>query len=369
MEHSILRSKLKKIKTFDPGAIGLDNGHLFGLPFNLEESEVVVVPVPWEVTVSYGEGAAEGPLAIFEASRQVDLFDQDMREAWKLGIAMAPISKELISLNRKMRKRAARCIAYLEKGGKPSDSKVKRIYKEVNAACEKMNAWVEKETNKYLEAGKLVCVLGGDHSSPLGFMRALSKKYGVLSGRSKPQGGFSILHLDAHADFRLAYEGFTYSHASIMRNAVNLKGVERIVMVGIRDYSELEAVEILKSSKVKMFGDRNLSRAMFAGKSWDKICDEIMKELTGSVYVSFDVDVLNPSLCPATGTPVPGGFEFEQVFHLLNKIARSKKKIIGFDLCEVAGARKGGWDAVVGARILFRMANLMALSQGKLQKN
>jgi agmatinase len=355
----MLPSKIKKISSFDPGAIGLDNGNLYGLPFTLDESEVVVVPVPWEVTVSYGGGAAEGPTAVFEASRQVDLYDPDMKEAWKLGIAMAPIPKKLIDLNRKMRKKAQKCIAHLEKGGKPSDKKVKKLYAEVNAACEKMNAWVEQETAKFIKAGKSVCVLGGDHSSPLGYMRALGKEHKK----------FSILHLDAHADFRVAYEGFTYSHASIQRNALKVKGVEKIVMAGIRDYSEKESSDIAKSKKVKMFGDREISRAMFAGKSWDKVCDSIVAELTDDVYVSFDIDVLNPALCPATGTPVPGGFDFEQALYLVNKIIQRKKKIIGFDLCEVSGSEKDGWDAVVGARMLFRLSNLMALSQGKLKKS
>lgn len=359
MDNKNPQSKLKKISTFDPGAIGLDNGNLFGLPFSLEESEVVVIPVPWEVTVSYGGGAGDGPAAVFDASRQVDLFDPDMKEAWKLGIAMAPIPKELIELNRKMRKKAQKCIAHLEKGGKPVDASVKKIYAEINGACEEMNSWLENESAKYLSAGKSVCVLGGDHSAPLGFMKALGKVY--------PK--YSILHLDAHADFRVAYEGFEYSHASIQQNSSKLNCVEKIVMAGIRDYSEKESADIKKSrGKVVLFGDREIKRALYNGKTWDKICDSIVSKLSKNVYVSFDIDVLQPSLCPNTGTPVPGGFDLEQILHLVRKVILSGKRIIGFDLCEVSGTRKNGWDAVVGARALFRMANLMALSQMKLIK-
>jgi agmatinase len=358
MDKKISQSKLKKISAFDPGAIGLDNGHLFGLPFNLEESEVVVIPVPWEVTVSYGGGAADGPEAVFDASRQVDLFDPDMKESWKLGIAMVPFSEKIAKQNRLLRKKAEKCIVHLEKGGKSSDVVVKKIYDEINDVCEEMNAWLEKESARYLKDGKSVCVLGGDHSSPLGFMKALGKVH----------DNYSILHLDAHADFRVAYEGFEYSHASIQQNASKLKCVERIVMAGIRDYSERESADIKNSrGKVVMFGDREIKRAMYAGKKWDKICDAIVSKLSKKVYVSFDIDVLEPSLCPNTGTPVPGGFDLEQVLHLVRKIILKGKKIIGFDLCEVSGKGKNGWDAVVGVRALFRMANLMALSQGKLK--
>jgi len=350
----VSQEKQKKIAAYDPSAIGLANGNLFGLPFSLEESEVVVIPVPWEVTVSYRGGAAEGPAAILEASTQVDLYDPDIKDAWKTGITMAPVSSQVSRKNIELRKKAEKCIAHLEKGGSIRDAKVKSDYRAVNDGCAELNKWLEKESGKYLDEGKIVGVLGGDHSVPLGYMRALAKKY--------PK--YSILHLDAHTDIRKAYEGFEYSHASIQYNASKIASVDRIVMAGIRDYSEQEAERIKESKgRIAFFGDREIKRKLFEGRSWQKICRDMVNKLSKNVYVSFDIDVLNPSLCPNTGTPVPGGFDADQVFYLLETILKSGRKIIGFDLCEVAGGGKGDWDAIVGARVLFRIANLAAKSQ------
>ncbi|MBI2426453.1 MAG: agmatinase family protein [Candidatus Kerfeldbacteria bacterium] len=344
-------------KKFNPSDIGLDNGNMYGLPYSVDEAKVVIVPVPWEVTTSYRDGTARGPQAILDASVQVDVYDADAPDAWKLGLAMLPISKKWAAANARLRPKAKRCIQNLEKGGSPSDANVKKLYAEINRAGTELNTWVEKETSRLLNAGKSVCVLGGEHSVPLGFMKALARVH--------PH--FSILHIDAHADSREAYEGFTYSHASIMYNASQLTQVDRIVLAGIRDYCQEEADRIAASrGRIVAFPDRDLKRNGFAGQTWKQQSKKITDPLSDNVYISFDIDALDPSLCPHTGTPVPGGFAFEEICFVIETLVSRGKTIIGFDLSEVAPHPGEEWDASVGARMLYRLVNFMAKSQGKL---
>lgn len=357
MEKSFQGSKDKKIAEFDASDIGVLNGNLYSLPFNLEESEVVVVPMPWEVTVSYRAGTAAGPKTMLDASTQVDLYEPDIKDAWKLGVGMEKIPAEWMKLNKKLRGLAQRCIAHLEQGGSPTDTKVAKLYKEINDGGARLNEWTAQKTRYWLDKGKSVCVMGGEHSVPLGFMHTLAEKY--------PR--FSILHIDAHADLREAYEGFEYSHASIMYNASKLQNVDRISLVGIRDYSEQEADRIAASrGRMVAFPDRYFKRKAYEGVAWRQLCREITTPLSQNVYISFDIDALDPALCPHTGTPVPGGLEFEQVMYLIEMLVARGKKIIGFDLCEVAPGPGDDWDSIVGVRALYRLALLMAKSQGKI---
>ncbi|HEU5289721.1 MAG TPA: agmatinase family protein [Cyclobacteriaceae bacterium] len=346
-------SKDEIIQSFDPNAPGGSNG-LFGLPFSIEHAEVVVVPVPWEVTVSYHTGTAQGPQAVLEASSQVDLFVKDIQDAWKLGIAMQPIPQNLVDENNKLRALSSQYIKALEEG-KPLDPH-DPVLSKINEACENLNIYVKSATQRFLREGKLVGLLGGDHSTPLGFLRALSERY----------ERFGVLQIDAHADLRKAYEGFTYSHASIMYNALKIPAVNRLVQVGIRDYCEEEMQVISRAmGRVVTFFDKDIKASQYAGKTWDSICDQIIQQLPDLVYISFDIDGMDPKLCPNTGTPVAGGFEFEQIDYLIKKLVKANKKIIGFDLNEVAPGATD-WDANVGARMLYNLCNWMAVSHKKL---
>ena len=349
-------TKEEVIKKFDPNGAGI-KGNLFGLPYSAEHSEVIVVPVPWEVTVSYKEGAALGPKAILHASTQIDFFVREIPDAWKLGISMAAYPEKLYEENRQLRAVTAN---YISVHGKVhSNEQNKLMLTKINEACESLNIYVKNITQQLLEKGKLVGLLGGDHSTPLGFIRALSEKYNQ----------FGILHIDAHADLRKAYDGFTYSHGSIMYNALKIAAVKRLVQVGIRDICEEEMNRIDRSAgRIKTFFDADIKAAQYNGKNWETICQEIIKELPPFIYISFDIDGFDPKLCPNTGTPVPGGFEFDQITYLLKALVKSGKKIIGFDLNEVAPNNKGDdeWDANVGSRILYQLCNWMAVSQGKL---
>jgi agmatinase len=346
-------SKEELIRSFNPNGPGI-KGNLFGFPFTPENSSVVIVPIPWDVTVSYTPGTALGPQAVLNASVQMDSHRNEFPHAWKLGVSMLPVSLELTDEGSRLRELALKHIERVEAGEEiaPDDPIVNKI----NEASENLNIYVKATTQKYLKEKKLVGILGGDHSTPLGFIRALSEQY----------NRFGILQIDAHADLRKAYEGFWYSHASIMYNALKIPAVNRIVQVGVRDSCEEEAEVVNRAmGRIKVFYDDDMKARQYGGETWLSLCDEITRELPDLVYVSFDIDGLDPKLCPATGTPVPGGLEFQQAIQLLKSVVRSGKKIIGFDLCEVApGATE--WDANVGARMLYQLVNWMAASHSQL---
>lgn len=346
--------------SFDPNGPANESSGIFGLPYTEKEAELILIPVPWDVTVSYSIGASKGPAAILEASRQVDLFLSDVPNAWEHKIFMLEVPEELRKQSKKARKVAEQYIEMLLQN--PSVSKTaegKELLNVVNSACHEMNTWVYTQSKKYIKAKKKIALIGGDHSTPLGILHALAET-----------SSFSILHIDAHCDLRKAYEDFNYSHASIMYNALKIKNVTNIVQIGIRDWCQEEQDIINKSKgRVKAYFDENIKNDMYKGTSWDIICDEMIKHLDQRVYISFDIDGLDPKLCPNTGTPVPGGLEYHQALMLIKKVVASGRKIIGFDVVEVAPGREDEWDANVGARLIYQMANQMLVSGKKSTKN
>jgi agmatinase len=342
----------QKLEKFNPNENGLHDHGIFGLPFNTEESKLVLVPVPWEATVSYGSGASRGPKAILDASQQIDLYDDLNPNAWRLGIAMQDIPTDMYYENMQVCEKTKK---YLD--GYLNGEKDENLLEEINNNCKSLNKRVEEITAKLLEENKIVGIVGGDHSSPFGFIKALSKKH----------KNFGILHIDAHADLRCAYEGFNDSHASIFHNVLSIKNISKLVQIGIRDISE-EEINTIRNNKdrIILYTDYEIKKDIYKGKSWDKKCDDIIKHLPKDVYISFDIDGLCPSLCPSTGTPVPGGFKIEEVTYLIEKIVKSGRKIIGFDLCEVVPSKDGSeWDANVGARVLYKLCLLILKSQVK----
>lgn len=341
----------KTLKTFDPSGVGLDNGNLYGLPCDYESAGLIVFGVPWEVTVSYHAGTAEGPRRVLEASPQLDLYDFDNPDGWRQGIFMPPIPDHLHRLNDQMREAAHRVIQATESGLDFAHHPLLQADLDlVNHACEQMTGWLYGQTTQALDQGKRVGVIGGDHSVPLGYLQALAERH----------ANFGILHIDAHADLRLAYQGFRYSHASIMHNALGLDSLSRLVQVGIRDICHDEVSLIEQSNgRIITYYDTTLKENRYGGLSWLEQCQRIVADLPHQVYVSFDVDGLDPKLCPHTGTPVPGGLELEEVFCLLRQVVKSGRHIIGFDLSEVGD---GEWDGNVGARIVYKLCCLMGLS-------
>jgi agmatinase len=343
------------LQNFNPNDIGLDNGNLLGLPFDYDSAQTIVFGVPWEVTVSYGAGTAAGPQRVLEASRQLDIYDFDHPDGWKQGIFMAPISEQLQQKSELLRQEATRIIAHMEQG-KPieADLELAQVLQTVNQECRAVNQWLFEQAKTAMDQGKQVAVIGGDHSVPLGYMQALAQRY----------SDFGILHIDAHADLRQAYEGFEYSHASIMFNALKLPQISKLVQVSIRDVCHDEVNLVQQSGgRISTYYDALLKQKLYAGVPWLELCKQIVAELPHHVYISFDADGLDPKLCPNTGTPVPGGLELEQAFCLFREVVNSGRKIIGFDVCEVGDDE---WDGNVGARAVYKLCNLMALSRAAL---
>lgn len=341
-----------KISTFDSNGIGDTSGNIYGLPFETSNANLVILPVPWEVTVSYNTGTALAPAAILEASLQVDLYDPFVKNAWRLGIAMQEINQDIKTKSDSLRSKAEKYIHELSEGINPAENAaLLSILKEINLASAELNLWVKTESLKLLNQSKIAALLGGDHSTPLGLIQALSEKH----------SSFGILHIDAHADLRDSFEGFEFSHASIMFNAIKIPQVSRLIQVGIRDYCEAEFRLIHSEKRITTFFERDLKHQQYEGSNWSSLCDQIIDTLPEKVYLSFDIDGLDPKLCPNTGTPVPGGLELEQSLYLVEKLVISGRKIIGFDLNEVAPGNDE-WDANVGARLLYRLANMCLVS-------
>ncbi len=343
-----MKNKADKLLAFDPNGVGNTSNNIFGLPFTPGESALVFIPVPWDVTVSSREGASAGPRNILEASYQIDLYDPFAPEAWKLGMAMEDMDPDILRTSKNLRAKASRYIEFLERGGRMGENpEMDGIVDEVNATCEALAGKLERKCLGYLNNGQVPFVVGGDHSVPVGLIRALARH----------QPGFGILQIDAHADLRNCYQGFTHSHASIMRNSMDIGGVGPIVQVGLREVCEEEMTVIRENpDRLKPFFDRDNQRKMFEGSTWKEICLDIAASLPEKVYVSFDVDGLDPALCPGTGTPVPGGLSYSQAMYLLETIVEQGRQIIGADLVETGA---GTVDGVVSCRILYRMAAMM----------
>jgi agmatinase len=338
--------------TFDPSAAALPGSGVFGLPHSEADAAIVLVPVPFEATTSYGGGAARGPEAILAASRQVDLFDVETGRPYEAGIHMLPLPEEIVLLDRAARRDAEPVIAA---GGTNGDPALVAAAARVNAATARMNAWVEAEVARLLAAGKRVGLVGGDHSTA----------FGSIAAHARAFPGMGVLHVDAHADLRHAYEGFEDSHASVLYNAAErCASVARIAQVGVRDVSEEEwRYAEASGGRVTIHHDALLAAARLEGETWGAQVRRIVEPLPRDVYVSFDVDGLDPALCPNTGTPVPGGLSFAQACALVAEVARSGRRIVGLDLVEVAPGEDGDdWDGNVGARLLYKMIGWMLRS-------
>jgi agmatinase len=345
---------MEELVNFNPNDVASDSNGIFGLPFTQENAELVIVPIPWEVTVSYRLGTSRSAEKIEEASKQIDLYDADGIDMWKRGYYMQDVNKEILNKNDYLRHCAELIISNLMEGGATTEhQQLCNKLEDINEAGNWLREHIYKTTLELLQAGKKVALLGGDHSTPLGFFQAVGEHF----------GDFGILQIDAHADLRIAFEGFTYSHASIMYNALqHVPQLKKLVQVGIRDYCDEEISYINQNpNRITTFFDHEIKRRQFDGDTWKQICDDIVDQLPPLVYISFDIDGLDPKLCPNTGTPVPGGFETEQIYYLFTRIVKSGKKIIAFDLNEVSTGDNShsNIDALVGARVLYKMCNVM----------
>lgn len=334
--------------TFDPNGVGIANGNLFGFPGSEKDADIVIIPVPWDATASYGKGTSDGPQAILDASTQLDFYHPELPKAYQTKVFLTPISKEWKSINDDLCLKGIDYINFLEQGGDTSkDSQFNLVVEEINSAQIALCEQLKQRAKELINQGKIAAVLGGEHSTPLGLIQAIDER-----GEQ-----FGILQIDAHADLRDAYEGFEQSHASIMFNVLkSCSNMVKLVQIGVRDIAESE-VDLIESSqgRVQTFFDWGLKQQQYSNVSWHDQTSAIIDCLPQNVYVSFDIDGLKPSLCPNTGTPVVGGLELEQVNYLFFQLVKSGKRIVGFDLNEVAPGASDDWDANVGARALWNL--------------
>ncbi len=345
------------MSVIDPNGVAVKNDAFFSLDGKPQESDIIFLSIPWDVTTSYRPGTRSGPQAILEASRQLDLYAPHFENAWEMKLSTLPYPREWDQKSEELRKKTARYIGFLEDGGTAAESKeMSAILVEANREAEKLYRWSHAETKSWLDRGKRVITVGGDHATARGPIQAYAEKF----------PGLSILHFDAHADLRVAYEGFENSHASIMDHVAQMPEISRLVQVGIRDVSPGEVERIASSgaaSKIITYYDWDLQSKKFRGVPWHDVCQDIVKNLSDTVYISFDIDGLDPKLCPSTGTPVPGGLEFAEAAYLVHQVSAAGKKIVGADLVEVAPNPNGDpWDANVGARMLYQLTLAVANS-------
>ena len=351
---------------YDPNAPADSSAGIFGLPDDYSQSKVIFLPVAWEATTSYGGGTVHGPEAILNASSQLDLFDLDVKDPYLQGLHCLPSDPEIKLLNDEAKRLAQPIKDAL--GDVKANPALEQNLKKVNECSAKLNHYVHDQVIRILKDQKIPGLIGGDHSIPVGAFEAAAKVH----------GSFGILHFDAHSDTRNAYMGFTDSHASIMRNAANrVPMISKFVQVGIRDFCE-EEYEFTRSqgSRFEVFYDQKIMEAKLAGTPFSKITEEILRNLPEKVWVSFDIDGLDPRFCPHTGTPVPGGLDYAEAIYILKTLARSGRKIIGFDVVEVAPPltaegeplepiqASDEWDANVGMRLIYKLTALSLASTG-----
>ena len=261
-------------------------------------SRVVVLPVPYDSTTDWRSGAGDGPMAIIDASQYLELYDVELdREPFAVGIHTLP---------------------ELRPSMKGPEETVERVY-QVAASL--------------LREAKLVVMLGGEHSLTVGMVRAFREAFPQLS----------VLQLDAHADLRDEYEDSRYSHACVMRRVVELCP---IVQVGIRS---------LSGEEHSFLEERNM-RPFFAAEQplHDESLDDIAAALSDEVYVTIDLDVLDPSVMAAVGTPEPGGMGWYEMLRLLRRVAATKR-IVGFDVVELCPQQGPVACSFLAAKLVYKL--------------
>ncbi|PLW92363.1 MAG: agmatinase [Marinilabiliales bacterium] len=341
--------------SFNPDNNFLQSEGIFGLPFTYDDAKLILIPVPWEVTCSYGDGTCKAPDAIYKASFQIDLFDHNLGEEWKKGIYLDLAPEYIYDDNAVQRRFARQIIHHLETESKPLNDRQTKQLDEVNKVCDGMNAYVAEKSTQIHTDGKISGLVGGDHSAALEHIKAVAKR----------EKEIAVIQIDAHADLRESYMGFTHSHASLMNNlAKDATGITKVIQLGLRDICKAEADLIQSSPLFSAFFMNDIRQWQYEGKKLKDIYSDIIKDLPDKVYISLDIDGLDPSLCPNTGTPVPGGFDFYEVVFLFAMLHESGKKIAGFDLCEVGISDNSEWDANVAARLLYQLCLYTLRSNG-----
>jgi len=291
------------------GALAPDRGfmHLDDESTAFADARVVVVPVPFDGTTCYRPGTREGPHAIIDASRNLELYDTELRRS--------PFAVGIHTL---------------------------RAVTPVMGNAAGMVDRIEEVTAHLLDAGKFVVTLGGDHSTSIGVVRAFAKRH----------PGMSVLQIDAHADLREEYEGTPLSSATIMRRVLDV--CPRTAQVGIRSMSEPEA-ELVEERKLPMWLASAIRAQTRQGR--DEWIAQVVASLADEVYVTIDVDAFDPSLVPGTGTPEPGGLGWYEVIDLLAAVT-AHRRVIGFDVVELSPLVEGHVSPVVAAKLVYKLIGM-----------
>lgn len=345
---------MNTLDTFDPNGVGLDNGAYFGLPFTPDEARLVLISAPWDVTVSYGTGTSEAPDAIIEASMQLDLYDALSPGAWRFGIATADIDYSLLETSQRLRSDAERVIRHLEEGGSVADDAVCRKIRRVNEGCVQMNENIRAQARAWLAQGKLVGLVGGDHSTPYGLVQALGER----------GEGFGILHIDAHCDLRRAYEGFEYSH-----------GVDHVQRAARRAAGGADR----RGRRARLLRRRGGTGTFFGThphvRRHAALRGSLRRRNMGCDLPPHRGRTARTGLCQLrhrrpVGRILPPyryarrrRLTFNQAVYLLHETVRSGRRIIGFDVVEVVPRPGSSIDASTGARILYKLCGLTLKSE------
>lgn len=275
---------------------------------NLQQARTVVLPVPYDSTSEWRSGSRHGPQAIIDASQYLELYDLELdREIYKVGISTLPRVEPLLS--------------------SPQDM-IDRVYKVVKGL-------IQKE--------KFVVLLGGEHSLSLGAVRAFKEAFPRLS----------VLQLDAHADLRDEYLGTKYGQACVMRRIFELCPISQ---VGMRSLS-WEEKQFLRQNKLKPVYMSNLASSTVS-------IGQVVDSLSQDVYVTIDVDVLDPSIMPAVGTPEPDGMSWRQILDVVESITRHKH-VVGFDLMEFCPAEGPSSCAFLLAKLAYKLIGCAVPQEGR----
>ena len=270
---------------------------------DINKAKVVIIPVPYEATTSYGKGTKNGPSAVLTASQQVELFDE---EKWctpyKVGIA----THEEISME------------------------------PVTNSTEKPFEKLQNAVAQVLENGQFPIVVGGEHSLSTGPVKACANKYSDLS----------ILHIDAHADLRSSYEDNDYSHATASYQMYRLLAKPCITQVGIRNISEGEVAWLHQEKpNINIIWSHQLESC-----NWE----EVVNTLSQNVYLTIDVDGLDPSIMPSTGTPEPDGMTFRQLTNLIDVLCLNKT-VVAADIVELAPIKDLHAPDFLAAKLIYKL--------------
>jgi agmatinase len=323
-----------------------NGGYYFRDATPTADAPIVLVSAPWAVTSAAGQGAVYTPDAIIDASTHLSLYDVVSNTSIDGKVATAEVDYDLQESSLQLGGDAAKVVAHIDDGGALTGDYFARKVVRINLGFRDMHRSVGKRVFRFASKGKIVGVVGGDHSVAFGAVRSISSVY--------PQMG--VLFIDAHSDLRPSGKIFDYSHLSVARNIVDeIPAVSKLVQVGVRDMSREEMDFAQNHPKITMFCHEKLTAERFSGRSWGEVCDDVVAQLPDKVYISFDIDALSPECCPHTKRPVAGGMTFDEAVCLINRVAESGREIVGFDLTEIVPVMESGVDAAVGARMLVKL--------------